>query len=133
MNDRLVEDQGSQNPFSLTELENRFVDWLQTEEYQIDLIFEQEHIIGYAVYQQRSDYYYPDQQVIYVRHFYIEREYRNQGLGQAAFELLIEARFPKDIAIALDAVATNPIGQNFWIKLGFTPYFIAMKRQTSGG
>lgn len=50
MNDRLVEDQGSRNPFSLNELEQRFNEWLQTSAWQIDVILEHEQIVGYAVY-----------------------------------------------------------------------------------
>ena len=84
------------------------------------------------MYQQRGDYYYPDQQVVYVRQFYIEREHRRRGLGRAAFHPLMQTRFPKGHAVTLDVVATNPAGQHFWLKLGFAPYFIAMKRQESG-
>jgi GNAT superfamily N-acetyltransferase len=129
MNDRLVEDQGSINPFSLTELEHRFREWLQTGAYQIDVILEHEQIVGYAVYQQRNDYYYSDQQVVYLRQFYIERGHRRRGLGRAAFAALKQTRFPKGQAVTLDVVATNPGGQHFWLQLGFEPYFIAMKMQ----
>ncbi len=129
MNARLVEDQGSLNPFSMTELEQRFSEWLQTSAYQIDVILEHDQVVGYAVYQQRSDYYYSDQQVVYVRHFYIEREHRRRGLGRAAFQMLMQTRFPEGQAISLDVVATNPAGLTFWSKLGFASYFTAMKKQ----
>ena len=33
MNDRLVEDQGSENPFSVSDLEDRFKTWLESEEW----------------------------------------------------------------------------------------------------
>lgn len=131
MNDRLVVDQGSLNPFSMAELEQRFNEWLQTGTWQVDVVLEREQVVGYAVYQQREDYYYPDQRVVYVRQFYIEREYRGQGVGRAAFQALRQSRFPKGFPVALDVVATNPAGQHFWSKLGFSPYFVAMKRQDS--
>lgn len=130
-NDRLVADQGSLNPFSMAELEQRFAEWLQTGTWQVDVFFEREQVIGYAVYQQRGDYYYPDQKVVYVRQFYIEREYRGQGLGRAAFHALSHHRFPEGCPVALDVVATNPAGQQFWSRLGFSPYFMAMKWQGS--
>lgn len=129
MNDRLVEDQGSENPFSLLELEQRFSEWLQTDEYQIDLFVQDREVLGYAVYQHRRDYYNAQQQVVYIRHFYIERAWRGQGVGSIAFERLTQERFPTKCAVALDVVATNPDGQNFWEKLGFTPYFVAMKKE----
>lgn len=129
MNDRLVADQGSQNPFTIHELEARFRDWLQTGSWQVDLILEGQRIVGYAVYQSRADYYYPDQPVVYIRQFYIERTERGRGVGRAAFHALVETRFPKGQALALDVVATNQAGYAFWSTVGFAPYFIAMKKQ----
>ena len=88
-----------------------------------------EQVVGYTVYQLRGDYYAPEQPVIYVRQYYIEREYRRRGLGRAAFQELVDKNFPEGYdAISLDVVATNPEGQQFWEQLGFVPYFTAMKR-----
>jgi GNAT superfamily N-acetyltransferase len=132
MNSRLVEDQGTVNTWSLAKYEQRFLDWLQAGTWQVDIILEDGQIIGYAVYQQRGDYYNPEQPVIYVRQYYIERTHRRRGLGRAAFQELIDRRFPTGYdAIELDVVATNPGGQQFWTKLGFAPYFIAMKKQNN--
>ena len=129
MNSRLVEDQESENTWSLAKYEQRFSEWLQDGTWHIDMILQDGQCVGYAVYQPRSDYYNPDQPVIYVRQYYIERTHRRQGLGRAAFQELIDSRFPTGYqAIALDVVATNPVGQAFWEKLGFAPYFISMKR-----
>lgn len=76
----------------------------------------------------QSDVYDPDQQVVYVRQFYIEREHRRRGLGTTAFAALQAARFPAAQTISLDVLATNPSGQRFWERLGFEPYFVSMKR-----
>ncbi len=127
MNDRLVEDQGSENPFSVSDLEDRFKAWLKSGEWQIDVFLESNSIAGYAVYKQRSDYYDEDQTVVYLRQFYIERHHRGRGLGTMAFAMLARERFPEGFEMALDVVSTNPRGQSFWSKLGFTPYFTELK------
>ena len=127
MNDRLVEDQGSENPFSVSDLEDRFKTWLESEEWQIDVIKESDSIVGYAVYQQRSDYYVEDQTVVYLRQFYIERQHRGRGLGTRAYPQLVADRFPEGLEVSLDVVSTNPRGQSFWSKFGFDAYFTEMK------
>ena len=130
MNSRLVDDQGSENPFSLKEYEDRFREWLDTNIWTVDVFLHDGQVIGYSVYQERADYYDPNEAVIYIRQYYIERAHRRLGLGKAAFQILIDTRFPKGIqSIALDVMATNSAGQNFWKKMGFNEYFISMKKE----
>ena len=132
MNSRLVDDQGTDNTWPLSKYEERFREWLQKGPWQVDVILEKGQIAGYAIYQLRADYFYPEQPVIFVRQFYIEREHRRRGLGRAAFQDLIDKRFPEGYdAIALDVMAANTGGQQFWTKLGFATYFVAMKRDVS--
>ena len=130
MNSRLVDDQGSENPFSLKEYEDRFREWLDTNIWTVDVFLHDGQVIGYSVYQDRADYYDPNEAVIYIRQYYIERAHRRLGLGKAAFQILIDTRFPKHVqSIALDVMATNSAGQNFWKKMGFNKYFISMKKE----
>ena len=129
MNSCLVDDQGSENPFSLTEYEDRFREWLDTNIWTVDVFLHDGQVIGYSVYQERTDYYDPNEAVIYIRQYYIERSHRRLGMGKAAFQILVDTRFPKDVqSIALDVMATNSTGQNFWRKMGFDEYFISMKK-----
>ena len=128
MNGRLVEDQGSENTWSPEEYEQRFTKWLETDEWQVDVILLEDDVIGYAVCQLRGDYYNPQKPVIYVRHYYIDRSHRGQGLGKVAFRKLIDERFPSRYeAIELDVIAENEGGMKFWSSLGFGPYFTCMK------
>ncbi len=130
MNSCLVDDQGSENPFSLTEYEDRFREWLNTNIWTVDVFLHDGQIIGYSVYQERTDYYDPNETVIYIRQYYIKRSHRRLGLGKAAFQILIDTRFPKGVqSIALHVMATNSVGQNFWRKMGFNEYFILIKKE----
>ena len=80
MNQRLVEDQGSRNPFSSVEYQQRLKDWLAGDEWEIALFIDPNgDILGYAVYKVQGDYYYPDQEVVYLRQFFIDRPHRGQG------------------------------------------------------
>ena len=53
---------------------------------------------------------------------------RRRGIGTAAYELLAKERFG-DRVVSVDVLATNPDGQEFWNRIGFTPYFTSMKKR----
>lgn len=128
LNKRLVVDQGSRNPYTISEYEDRFRDWLRGDEWNVDIFADSEGVtLGYSVHTVQQDYYYPDQEVIYLRQFYIDRPMRRRGIGTAAYELLAKERFGNR-EVAVDVLATNPDGQKFWAHIGFTPYFTSMKK-----
>lgn len=129
MNDRLVTDQGSASSWSPGKFQRRFEEWLRTGEWQVDVVVEDYQIVGYAVYQERRDYYYESKTVTYLRQFYIDRDHRGQGVGREALSVLVETRFRKGQSVAVDVVATNPGGHGFWSKMGFSPYYTQMTMQ----
>ena len=121
MNRRLIEDEGSRNPMSIAELQNRMGEWLG-DEWQVDLFSEGDTVVGYAVYQFRKDIYKPDEVMVYLRQLYIERDRRRRGLGSRAFKLVAQTRFPAGCRIEVDVLASNPRGAKFWAQVGFQPY-----------
>jgi GNAT superfamily N-acetyltransferase len=127
MNKRLIEDQGSRNPMSVEQLQNRMSQWLNGD-WTIEFL-EDTVIVGYVVYLIRRDEFFPDKTEVYIRQFYVERDQRGRGLGSAAFQLLRETRFPAGSRLALDVLATNPKGFNFWRRVGFQPYYTVMDLQ----
>ena len=125
MNQRLVEDQGSRNPFSIGEFEDRLREWLDGTEWQINIFRDSNQILGYSVHRVQQDNYFPGKEIIYLRQFYIERNLRDRGWGRLAFETLRKACFG-DRKMFLDVLETNPGGRQFWRKLGFDPYLTSM-------
>jgi GNAT superfamily N-acetyltransferase len=128
MNQALIEDEGSRNPMNEAQLAERMAGWLRAEPggWQVRIFEEQATIAGYAVYALRRDQYDPEQIVVYLRQFYIERDQRRRGLGRRAFALLAQTSFPPGCRVDIDVLATNPQGQQFWAALGFKTYSTAM-------
>jgi GNAT superfamily N-acetyltransferase len=126
MNKQLIEDEGSPNPMTIADLQERMAGWLN-ERYHIEMILDDNAIVGYAIYAIRKDAHFSDRQVVFVRQFYLEREHRRQGIGKRAFKLLADTRFPINCTISLDVLAANPNGQRFWERLGFQPYYVNLK------
>lgn len=126
MNQRLIEDEGSRNPMSIDELKDRMYDFIK-ENWQADLILLDNHAIGYALYQVRSDDYDPQSSVVYIRQYFICRDHRAKGYGKTAFQFLKDTRFGNQVNFAIDVLATNPSGKHFWNSVGFEEYFTSMK------
>lgn len=143
MNKRLIEDEGSRNPMSLPELEHRMRGWLGGG-WNVDLFIESRAmsnqrpcagspVVGYAVYQLRPDEYDQDEPVVYLRQFFIDRPYRDKGLGGLTLRQLATSRFPPRCTVVFDVLAANPRGLKFWERLGFHPYMTTLKLKIGAG
>jgi len=127
MNHQLIADEGSPNTMSLEELETRMREWLEGDRKAV-IIQRKDDIVGYIVYRRLNDEYFPYDDSIYVRQYFIKASYRRRGIGQVAFNQIAEAYFPSDCAIMLDVLETNPEGKHFWSKIGFSAYNVTMRR-----
>ena len=127
MNKRLIDDERSRNPMTVSELRERMRGWLLTDWHIRLFNDETKNVVGYAVYQLRPDDYFPEMKIVYLRQLYIEREHRSRGLGQQALQLLIEREFCEASAVVIEVLETNPRGYHFWSKTGFEPYCTTMR------
>lgn len=127
MNGELIRDERSRNPMNVHQLQLRMQTWLDGN-WSAVMIHKNKDLIGYLLYQQREDDYYPDQRVIYVKQFFVQRTYRRRGIGREAFEQIVSDYFPSNAKIMLDVLATNPEALHFWEDLGFRQYSTALQR-----
>ncbi|SFL34553.1 Protein N-acetyltransferase, RimJ/RimL family [Paenibacillus sp. 1_12] len=125
MNKELIEDEHSQNPMQVDELEQRMKDFLSNN-WSVDLLYSSEEIVGYALYQFRVNPFNQELKEVYLRQYFISRAHRNKGYGSEGIRLLIDQRF-NAAEITIDVLMSNPKGMNFWKKVGFQPYCSTMK------
>ncbi len=121
MNARLIRDEGHRNPMTLKELQARMGDWLETK-CEAVLVERRQEKVGYALYLREGD-------SVYLRQFYVEPEYRRQGVGRAAIHWLKENSWEDASSIRLDVLTGNQDGISFWRSLGFQDYCLAMELQ----
>jgi predicted acetyltransferase len=126
MNKYLIEDENSPNPMTYQELKSRMMNWLRTD-WNIDLLLFGDEVVGYALYQFRTNAYFPEQKEVYIRQYFIMRGHRSEGYGQEGIKMLFESRFKDVETIMIDVLEENPRGMNFWRKSGFIPYSTTMK------
>jgi GNAT superfamily N-acetyltransferase len=125
MNKRLIEDEGSTNPMSLPQLESRLRQWLAAE-WRGELFLHDTTIVGYAIYRlQRNEF--DNRETVYIRHYFIERDYRRLGYGRAGLEQLRTERFPKNVTVYLEVLTHNTRGRQFWQSMGFEEYSVTMR------
>lgn len=67
MNQRLIQDEGSRNPMTLSHLEDRMRGWLEGD-WKADLVMTEGKVVGYLLYCYRTDEYFPNLPEVYLRH-----------------------------------------------------------------
>ena len=99
LNRELIDDEGHRNPMAVPELAARMRGWLAGEYCAV--LFEREgQVVAYVLYRaEASD--------IYVRHLYVVRGARRQGIATAALRLLAREVWPPDTRISLDVLVDN--------------------------
>lgn len=120
-NKQLIEDEKSDNPMDLMDLERRMKEFLETE-YDAYFFIENSQIIGYALIRNTSN-------PVYLRQFFIDRDHRKRQYGTQAFHMLLEYLGIKEID--LDVLPWNKRGLAFWKQCGFSETCIAMKYKES--
>ena len=119
MNKRLIEDEQSTNPMSVSQLAERMHGFL-TGEYSAFYFMEEKTVIGYALVRHTAD-------PLYLRQFFIDREYRRKHYGTRAFQLLMN-HLQTD-SIDIDVLPWNARGMAFWQSCGFRETCISMRLQ----
>lgn len=123
MNQQLIQDEGHPNKMTLEELRVRMSEWLKGE-YEVVLFEKDGNSVAYALYRM-EDY------GIYLRHLFVNREQRKQGLGKEAFRILSSKVWPAGQKIVLEVLVSNKSAIDFWKSIGFKDYSLKMEIERS--
>ena len=103
----------------IEELEHRMRDFLNGE-YSAFYFLEDNAVIGYALVRHTS-------KPLYLRQFFIDREYRQKKKGTQAFQMLLAHLNVETMDI--DVLPWNTRGMSFWQNCGFEETCISMRYQ----
>jgi GNAT superfamily N-acetyltransferase len=121
-NHEFIRDEGHRNTMTIPELEQRMREWLAGGKYRA-VIFEDDSMpVAYALYCAEED------SGIYLRHFFVFREHRREGVGRAAIELLFSEVFPRGSRVTVGVLSGNESGRRFWEAVGFRDYSLTLER-----
>jgi GNAT superfamily N-acetyltransferase len=121
MNQQLIRDEGHRNKMTLPELEQRMLDFLQTE-YEAVIACLNRTDIGYALYRQ-------DPEWLYLRQIFVIEEMRRKGLGRRFIQWLKDNPWKECNRIRTDVLVDNMAGIAFWKAVGFKEYCITLEME----
>lgn len=87
LNHQLIADERHRNPMTVPELEKRMRSWLE-EGYHAVLFERDGEVAAYALYRAEPE-------EVHLRHFFVARHLRRQGVGREAFDLLRDRIWPR--------------------------------------
>ena len=119
LNAQLLEDERARTALSRLELEQRLRDLLAGE-YQAIFFSHGGRVVAYALFCDYSDR-------IYLRHFFVVRDARRQGIGRQAIAILRQHIWPRERRLTVEALYDNAPAIAFWQAVGFLPYTVAFE------
>ena len=124
MNQQLIEDEGHRNPMNLAQLETRLRSMLKGD-YTATLFEWESQLVAYALWREEPDW-------VYLRQFFVARDYRRRGIGSRAVRRLAGEIWPPGKRIRVDVLIGNQPALEFWRAVGFVDYLITLEMERSG-
>lgn len=123
-NHQLIRDEGHRNPMTVAQLAERMRGWLGSEYRAVIFSATHQHVaetpVAYALYKQEPH-------LIYLRHLFVARDQRRKGIGRAAFSILREQLWPKDVRLTVDVLCQNRGAVEFWRSVGYRDYCLTLE------
>jgi predicted acetyltransferase len=119
LNQQLIADELHRNRMNVAELEERMKNWLD-EAYEAVVFEVGGEVAAYALYRAQAG-------EIYLRHFFVLRHRRRQGIGRQAMALLRGHIWPKAQRLTVSVLAHNQAGVNFWRAMGYRDYCLTLE------
>ena len=123
LNHQLIRDEKNRNPMTVPQLEQRMRGFLAGE-YRAVIFEERGEVVAYALYREQPN-------EIYLRHLFVVRERRRQGIGRQAVELLRSQIWPKTKRLTVEVLVTNRRALAFWRAVGYVDYALTLERMGS--
>ncbi len=119
LNHQLIRDEGHRNKMTLPKLRQRMQVWLASE-YSAVLFEDQGEVVAYALYRELAE-------EIYLRHLFVVRPRRRQGVGREAMQILRTQVWPKNKRLTVEALAQNTPAIAFWRAVGYRDYSLKLE------
>ena len=120
MNRQLAEDEHHRNAArDLAWFESRMTEWL-ADNWVAAIFSDGPDPLAYALWRDQDD-------GIYLRQFFVQRDRRRRGLGRQALHILLREVWPRDRRLTVEALTANPAAVAFWQAAGFRAYALTLE------
>jgi GNAT superfamily N-acetyltransferase len=120
LNHQLISDEGHRNPMNVAQLTERMRRWLGTNEFTGRVFEENGQVVAYVLYREIAE-------EIYLRHLFVVREKRRQGIGRRVMELLRKEIWPRRRRLTVEVLCANTTGVAFWKSVGYRDYSMCLE------
>ncbi len=118
-NHQLIHDEGHRNTMTVPELEDRLRRWLMAD-YAAVLFWKDQEVVAYALY---SDL--PHE--IYLRHLFVVRHRRREGIGRAVIDILRSKIWAAHKRLTVEVLVKNTAALAFWRSMGYQDYSLRLE------
>ena len=120
LNRQLAEDEGHRNRLQSAEWFQRRMHGFLTGQYKAMIFGDGGNTVGYALFRESDD-------SVYLRQFFVCRDFRRRGYGREAMGLLKEHFWPRAKRITVGVLCRNESGYAFWKAVGFRDYAVELE------
>ncbi|HUL53953.1 MAG TPA: GNAT family N-acetyltransferase [Opitutaceae bacterium] len=120
LNHQLIRDEGHRNPMTELQLAKRMRVWLSRGGYTARVFEENGVVVAYALYRETPD-------EIYLRHLFVVRNRRRQGLGRRVMRVLLDEVWPRGKRLTVEVLWGNAAGVAFWKAMGYREYSLCLE------
>ena len=119
LNHQLIRDEGHRNQMTVPELEQRMRTRLASE-YAAVIYQVKREVVAYVLYRERED-------EIYLRQLFVAHDWRRQGIGRRAFEMVRSKIWPANKRLTVDVLVGNTTAVEFWRAVGYKDYCLTLE------
>ena len=120
LNHQLIRDEGHRNPMTELQLAKRMRIWLSRGGYTAILFEDGGALVAYALYRETPD-------EIYLRHLFVVRHRRRQGIGRQAMQILMTRIWPRGKRLTVEVLCHNAGAIAFWRAMGYQDYSLCLE------
>jgi GNAT superfamily N-acetyltransferase len=120
LNHQLIQDEGHRNPMTELQLAKRMRLWLGRGGYTAVLFAEDGAVVAYALYREAPD-------EIYLRHLFVVRHRRREGVGRRVMQTLRRQIWPGGKRFTVEVLCHNTAGIAFWKAMGYQEYSLCLE------
>jgi predicted acetyltransferase len=125
MNRQLIADEGHRNPMTDAQLEERMRGWIKSGEYEAAVFEEGGQTTGYALWRREPEH-------VYLRQFFVGREWRRRGLGREAIHWLRAHAWKDARRLRVEVLVGNTAAIEFWRAVGYRDYALTLEVECGG-
>ena len=122
MNKQLTEDEQHRHRFESEQWFTERMTQLLNDEYTA-VLFEKDIIVAYALYRNHPDH----ADTIYLRHLFVTRDHRRQGIGREVINILKNDIWPKEKRLTVEVLSHNEVARKFYQSVGYREYCLELE------